>query len=317
MNMLDDLLAGRRRLAIFTEPVPDEAYLPYVDCGALLAVQAAFVERPIDPTNLAYTLYARADAVDPVLALVAAKCGLHRGTPVGDEEQRALAARLGIEDQELERFLALPPILRRQRPDLPRPERMEKLDRIRRTLEQDARRRGWRLPVAKPTNPLDPAELEKAETKELDVMLAGSKPVAMFGGSSPEAAFQPHVDRGAILRLDVAIGESPVGTSNIPETFYLLPGETARLCRLVMLERQALRGERPADIAYDREVGRALGYSEAEIDRYVADSPNRREQLRRIVLKKRGFDIDEPDSMRRRVRDRTPGPREEGPGGER
>ena len=39
MTTLDDLLAGRRRLAIFTEPVPDEAFLPHVDCGALLAVR--------------------------------------------------------------------------------------------------------------------------------------------------------------------------------------------------------------------------------------------------------------------------------------
>ena len=121
MDTPEDLLAGRQRLAIFTEPVPEEAFLPYVDCGALLAAQAAFVERPADPANLPNTLYAPASAVDPLLALVAAKCGRHRGTPVGDQERQALTAGLGIDRTELERLLALPPILCRQRPDLPAP----------------------------------------------------------------------------------------------------------------------------------------------------------------------------------------------------
>src|SRR5437773_2116277 len=123
MDTPEDLLEGRQRLAIFTEPVPEETFLPHTDCGALLAIQAAFIERPQDPANLPYTVYAPASAVDPLLAVVAAKCGLHRGTPVGDQEQRVLAAGLGIDESELERFLALPPILRRQRPDLPTPER--------------------------------------------------------------------------------------------------------------------------------------------------------------------------------------------------
>jgi hypothetical protein len=267
VTLLDDLLAGRRRLAIFGEKVPDEAFLPHVDCGALLAVEAAFVERPVDPANLAYTLYARADAVDPLLALIAAKCGLHRGTPIGDAERCALAAGLGIDDQELERFLALPPILRRQRPDLPRQERMEKIDRLRKTLTEDLHRKGRKPPVADPDKLLDPSELAEAERKELDLMLAGAKPVAMFSDWAPESAFQPHVDRGAILRLDVATGQSPVGAFNIPYTYYVMPGEMARLRRLVMVKRQVFRGERRADAEHDREVGRALGYNEADIDR--------------------------------------------------
>jgi hypothetical protein len=306
MDTLDDLTAGRKRLAIFAEEDRGEAFLPHVDCGALLSLEAAFVERPIDPANRAYVIYARADAVDPLLALAAAKCGLHRGEEVGDEQRRTLAAALGIGEDEVTQFLAMPPILQRQPDALPRAP-MDKLDRLRRTRDQNARERGWRriLALPEPDEALDPAELAAAEREELDQMLAGTKPLSMFGDWAPEEAFQPHVDRGAFLRLDVAVAESPVGTFNIPRTYYVMPGETARLRHLLMVERQVFRRERPADDDYDREVGRALGYSEADIERYVAGGPARRDARRRYTMEKFGFDPTDPEAVRHRLHTRS------------
>ena len=307
MDTPEDLLAGRQRLAIFTEPVPEEAFLPYVDCGALLSVQAAFIERPADLANLPYTLYARADAVDPLLAVVAAKCELHRGTPVGDAERRVLAAGLGIDYAELERFLALPPILHRQASHLPRAERLEKIDRIYDAMMEHRRRRGMKPPAVDPSCEMSPAEIAAAERVELDRMLAGTKPVSMFSDWAPETAFQPYVDRGAILRLDIARGQSAVGTFNIPYTYYVMPGEMAHLRRLVLLERQVFRGERRFDADYHRVVGRALGYSEPEIDRYIADAPARHQRMRNDILERLGLDINDP-AARRRLCDLELGP---------
>ena len=275
MDTPEDLLAGRQHLAIFAEDA-GEVFLPYVDCGAVLSLEAAFVGRPVDPSNRAYMIFARADAVDSLLELAAAKCGLHRGDEVGDQQRRALAATLGFGEDEVARFLAMPPILQRQPSGLPHAP-MDKLDRLRRTRDQNARERGWRRILAEPDEAPDPAELAASEREELDQMLAGTKPLSMFGGWAPEAAFQSHVDRGAFLRLDIAIAESPVGTFNIPYTYYVVPREIARLRHLVMVERQVFRRERPADDDYDREVGRALGYSEADIERYVAGASARRD----------------------------------------
>jgi len=94
--------------------------------------------------------------------------------------------------------------------------------------------------------------------------------------------------------LDIAPTQTAVGSFNIPHTYYFMPGETARLSRLVIAKQQVFRGERRAGADYDRLVGRALGYSDAAIEQYIADEPIRRERVRQHILKKRGLDIKEP-----------------------
>ena len=88
-----------------------------------------------------------------------------------------------------------------------------------------------------------------------------------------------------------------------------MPGEMAHLRGLVMVERQVRRRERPVDAGYHRIVGRALGYSDPEIDQYIADQPAQRERMRRHILETRGLDIDDP-AARRRLHDEMPWPPE-------
>jgi hypothetical protein len=78
-------------------------------------------------------------------------------------------------------------------------------------LDADLLAERYREPRGLRRPPPIPEELQITPTEpdypELPRMLAGTKPVSMFGDVVPEDFFQPHVDRGAVLRLDLAFAE--------------------------------------------------------------------------------------------------------------
>jgi hypothetical protein len=261
-----DLLAGRPRLLVLADDTLDADLLPHVDRGALLRLEAAFAVHAADPMLAAHIVYARADTVDPLLDLVAAKIALHRDGSAPRNRQE-LAGLLGADSSEVKGFLDLPPVLRRT---VPLRERPSKTDRIVLLAERYRQSRGLRRAAPIPEELRSTAT--EADFPELLRMLAGSKPVSMFGDFAPEELFQPHVDRGAILRLDLAFNEVPLGVLSIPHTFYALSGSLGILRKAIGLQRALARGERLPDAAFERDLSRALGYSEEDIARYQSGS---------------------------------------------
>ena len=81
------------------------------------------------------------------------------------------------------------------------------------------------------------------EGRELELMLAGKKPLAMFNDDwpaeleRPEIAFDSHVAEGRFVKSVVVF---PVPPSNPPQLryyFYALPGEEWRISRLIEIQR--------------------------------------------------------------------------------
>jgi hypothetical protein len=64
----------------------------------------------------------------------------------------------------------------------------------------------------------------------------------------------------------------PLGVLNIPDTFYALPSGLDALRVVIDLQRALGGGERLHDAEFERDLSRALGYSEEEIARYHFDS---------------------------------------------
>ncbi len=111
-------------------------------------------------------------------------------------------------------------------------------------------------------------------------MLAGRKPAAMFSDAVsarwiiPEAAFEPHVLAGRIIK-HVVYARDRGGLEAI-YVYYALPGEAWRIAALAAIDHAIRSGQRPATPADDIETGRLLGYSEAEIAAFMAWSQGKR-----------------------------------------
>lgn len=112
------------------------------------------------------------------------------------------------------------------------------------------------------------------ELRELDLMLAGTKPAAMFGEAVqfreiiPEADFAPHVAAGRIVKRDYYWDDKESGHTFV-EIYYALPGEEWRIDALHELNLVAYNKLRPWTPDDDREIGRLLGYTDAEIDAFL------------------------------------------------
>lgn len=112
------------------------------------------------------------------------------------------------------------------------------------------------------------------EGRELELMLSGKKPVAMFGdavGSAyepPEADFAPYVAAGTIIRWE-AIYRPPEPGLPCWFVYFARAGEEWRIDALHRInERLLLRRERTTPDT-EREIGCLLGYSDAEIDQFL------------------------------------------------
>lgn len=112
------------------------------------------------------------------------------------------------------------------------------------------------------------------EGRELELMLAGTKPLAMFGdalGSAleiPEAEFGPYVAVGSIVRREEIY--RPPGPG-VPGRFvyFARAGEEWRIEAMHRINEAMFVRRQPATPEVEREIGRLLGYTEAEVDTYL------------------------------------------------
>ena len=113
------------------------------------------------------------------------------------------------------------------------------------------------------------------EGRELELMLAGKKPLASFGdfvGSDyevPEADFAPYVADGTFVRREVVYpSQGPLAPGRY--VYFARAGEEWRIEAIHRIhERLFVHGESTSpDI--EREIGRLLGYAEADIEQYIA-----------------------------------------------
>lgn len=123
-------------------------------------------------------------------------------------------------------------------------------------------------------NALSNPAIGPREDRELELMLAGTKPLAMFYDvvpasiELPEADFAPYIDAGRILKHETIYisAHDDVPTRYI---YYALPCEGWRIDKICKIHAAIYAGEPRDRMADDIKIGRLLGYSEAEIAAYL------------------------------------------------
>lgn len=119
-----------------------------------------------------------------------------------------------------------------------------------------------------------PSGIGPHEMRELDLMLAGTKPLAMFSDVSthchhfPEAEFAPHVAAGRILKWEETFA-IPDGNLAIRCLYYALPNEIWRIAIAHALKKAVFQGQREPVENDDIVLGRLLGYSEEEVAAFI------------------------------------------------
>jgi hypothetical protein len=119
--------------------------------------------------------------------------------------------------------------------------------------------------------------------RELELMLGGKKPLAMFYGEIgelpheeiiPEEQFAPHINSGEFIRGEMIqeLAYHPVWKRNVTVkyVFFALKNEAWRIPAMMLVLTTRLKTEAP-DVTSERLVGALLGYSEAEIDAHCAE----------------------------------------------
>lgn len=117
------------------------------------------------------------------------------------------------------------------------------------------------------------------EGKELELMLAGEKSLAMFHdlvpaggeiaeGVIPERAFAPHVAAGAIKRFAVDITNAKNGDV-IRYVCFTLPGQEWRAEFLLWMNQEFYAGRLNHSPAHDELIGKLLGYGAADIQDFL------------------------------------------------
>jgi hypothetical protein len=112
------------------------------------------------------------------------------------------------------------------------------------------------------------------EDRELELMLAGTKPLAMFGdalGSSyafPEADFAPYVADGTVVRREMIY--RPQGQS-IPTryVYFACAGEEWRIDAMHRIHERIFERGEGTSAETEREIGQLLGYAESEINAWL------------------------------------------------
>ena len=113
------------------------------------------------------------------------------------------------------------------------------------------------------------------EGRELELMLAGTKPLAMFGdavGSAqevPEEDFAPYVAKGVIVRWEAVYRPQGAG---VPGRFvyFARAGEEWRIDAMHGINERLFAQGKLSNPEIEREIGRLLGYADSEIDQYLA-----------------------------------------------
>lgn len=122
------------------------------------------------------------------------------------------------------------------------------------------------------------------EDRELELMLAGRKPLAMFTeispdetGVIPEADFAPHVESGRLIVREVfePLEEEPENSGGqfVRRVLYALPEESWRIDAMLLVCRVAANLRR-WDEGLERVTGELLGYDKRQIDAFVGRIKN-------------------------------------------
>ena len=108
--------------------------------------------------------------------------------------------------------------------------------------------------------------------RELELMLAGTKPMAMFSDALhvsdyfPDADFAPHVTAGTIIRVEEIIPRPPFEMRYL---FFALPGEEWRIEEALIMSRNLCAGTVIDHDADSARMGELLGYASEDIDTFL------------------------------------------------
>jgi len=120
-----------------------------------------------------------------------------------------------------------------------------------------------------------PAGVGPHEGRELELMLAGEKPLAMFekiSGASdryPEADFSPYVADGSIVLREVTYRTEGSGPP-CSYLYYARVGEEWRIEAMQKIHARIFIQEMGTSHEVERQIGRLLGYADADIEQYIA-----------------------------------------------
>lgn len=121
--------------------------------------------------------------------------------------------------------------------------------------------------------------------KELELMLAGKKHLAVFFDAIPEdgiiseeiipeLAFAPYVEKGQIIRISKECIYP--GQINVRKVCFTTQGNEWRAHALLWLMEESIAGRRPFDDAHEFFVGRLLDYSEEDIQHFIQNLRERK-----------------------------------------
>lgn len=119
------------------------------------------------------------------------------------------------------------------------------------------------------------------ERRELALMLAGKKPLAMYyevvpidSGLVPEAMFAPHVAAGRIVMREAfeptSVPAAVVEEVKLRRVLYALPTETWRIDAMLLLC-EVYRQQGGWDAGLERLTGKLLGYDDSQIETWLRD----------------------------------------------
>jgi len=130
-------------------------------------------------------------------------------------------------------------------------------------------------------NRTEPDDDWAPERRELALMLAGKKPLAMYyevvpidAGLVPEAIFAPHVATGRIVMREAfeptSVPAGIVKDAKLRRVLYALPGETWRIDAMLLLC-EVYRQQGGWDAGLERLTGKLLGYDDDQIETWLRD----------------------------------------------
>lgn len=118
-----------------------------------------------------------------------------------------------------------------------------------------------------------PAGIGPHEGREIELLLAGAKPVAMFTDFVPECGIIPDEELAPLLHEGRLVGRNGIFDGPNGGKVRLLAvaqsDASDRLDMLFELMRAIYEGRRPYDESADRQIGQLLGYTDADIESFI------------------------------------------------
>lgn len=118
------------------------------------------------------------------------------------------------------------------------------------------------------------------EGRELELMLSGRKPLALFYAIEsetwilPEDQFDRHVAMGKIVKADFLFKPISPAAPIVKCVLYALPTETARVPEAVKILRTVFEELTAPTDDQERALGRLLGYTEDDIALFLSQDSN-------------------------------------------